>query len=55
MLTSVDIDECATSLFECDEDAECINTIGSYNCTCNSGYTGDGRVCTGEDVLGAAT
>ena len=26
----------------------CINTEGSYNCSCKPGYSGDGQVCTGE-------
>ena len=26
----------------------CINTEGSYNCSCKPGYSGDGHVCTGE-------
>ncbi len=24
--------------------------IGSFTCTCDAGYTGDGTVCTGERV-----
>lgn len=36
-----DIDECKSS--PCDEHAVCINTPGSFNCTCRHGYTGDGR------------
>ena len=26
--------------------AECIDTDGSYNCTCNTGYEGDGNNCS---------
>ena len=28
--------------------AQCINTDGSYNCSCSSGYSGDGMTCTGK-------
>ena len=37
-----DIDECVGGTTECDSEATCINTIGGYNCSCNSGYEGDG-------------
>lgn len=42
----MDIDECATDN-ECDETtrATCTNTIGSYTCACNSGFTGTGTNC----------
>ncbi|KAK3091382.1 hypothetical protein FSP39_019454 [Pinctada imbricata] len=40
-----DIDECVTGNNECDQNAVCSNTIGSYNCTCISDYEGDGRNC----------
>ena len=36
------IDECARSTATCDANASCNNTIGGYNCTCNSGYEGNG-------------
>ena len=42
-----DVDECMLDMDECDELAACINTIGSYNCVCEVGYTGDGYNCTG--------
>ena len=32
----------------CGMNADCTNTIGSYMCSCSSGYTGDGTMCTGE-------
>ncbi|PFX28257.1 Neurogenic locus notch-like protein 3 [Stylophora pistillata] len=41
-----DVDECNTGENSCSEDAECINTRGSYNCTCKQGYDGDGWNCS---------
>lgn len=39
-----DIDECASGANSCISGrATCLNTVGSYNCTCNYGYTGDGK------------
>lgn len=29
----------------CDVNAVCTNTDGSFDCTCNVGYTGDGTEC----------
>ena len=43
----VDIDECAVNNGNCSENANCTNTHGSFDCTCNSGYTGDGYTCIG--------
>ena len=45
-----DIDECVSGTHECDVNAQCINTVGSYNCTCKNGYSGDGRSCSGIKV-----
>ena len=44
--TSTDIDECATGEDTCDDNADCEDTIGSYMCTCFSGFTGDGETCS---------
>ncbi|CAH1802930.1 unnamed protein product, partial [Owenia fusiformis] len=39
-----DINECSTS--PCNVDGTCTNTQGSFKCTCNMGYQGDGfRYC----------
>ncbi len=44
-----DIDECDDNLDNCARDnAECTNTIGSFTCACDPGYSGDGTVCMGE-------
>ena len=42
-----DVNECVTNQHTCSPHATCINTPGSYNCTCNSGYYGNGFNCTG--------
>ena len=44
-----DADECADGAAGCDDDqATCINEpVGSFTCTCNEGFTGDGTICTG--------
>ena len=31
----------------CDDNATCTDTDGSFACTCNIGYSGDGLSCTG--------
>ena len=42
----VDIDECETGNDNCHENAQCTNTEGSFICSCNPGYTGDGIECS---------
>ena len=44
-----DIDECKENTDNCSTNAQCHNTPGSFNCTCNSGFKGDGVNCTGND------
>ena len=46
-LTHLDIDECA-GINTCHANATCNNTIGSYLCICDTGFTGDGENCTGQ-------
>lgn len=45
-----DIDECVDS-HNCDENAICRNTDGSFACSCNRTFTGDGRNCSSMPSL----
>jgi len=42
----IDIDECLAD--PCDKNSACTNSDGSFTCTCNTGYNGDGFSCAGE-------
>jgi cysteine-rich repeat protein len=50
-----DIDECTTNADNCDANATCTNTPGSFTCACNGGWTGDGVTCTNVDECTADT
>ena len=43
---STDVDECSGEN-ECHGNATCVNNIGSYNCSCKTGFTGNGTYCQG--------
>ena len=44
-----DINECSnTEDNNCDENAICTNTNGSFTCQCETGYTGNGTTCNGK-------
>ena len=46
-----DIDECSEGTDSCNTArSSCLNTVGSYNCSCASGYedSGDGKTCNGK-------
>ena len=48
----LDKDECADeNTNDCDPNALCTNTEGSYVCRCMKGYEGDGTRCTGMRLL----
>jgi hypothetical protein len=44
-----DVNECTANTDNCDANAGCTNTSGSFTCKCNSGYSGDGVTCTDKD------
>lgn len=41
-----DINECVSGVYDCHWSASCINTLGSYSCSCNHPYIGNGKICT---------
>ena len=43
-----DINECMANTDDCDTNAVCTNTPGSFTCDCNQGYSGDGLNCVGK-------
>ena len=42
---SPDLNECQGKRHNCDVNAWCTNTAGSYRCFCKKGYRGDGTKC----------
>ena len=46
---SLDIDECRDGTNKCSSNARCINTQGSYTCSCSHGFRGDGISCHDVD------
>ena len=44
MCLSQDIDECETGDDDCDLNAYCSDTDGSFTCTCNAGFSGNGTL-----------
>ncbi|XP_022778804.1 L-rhamnose-binding lectin CSL3-like, partial [Stylophora pistillata] len=47
--------ECTSGTHDCDANAECNNTLGSYNCTCKDGFHGNGTRCTDLDECASGT
>ena len=45
---TADVNECTRGTDRCHPRATCHNSYGSYTCSCNTGYTGNGRSCTGK-------
>ena len=35
----------------CHANAECMDTDGSFTCSCREGFTGDGINCTGQQII----
>ena len=50
-----DLDECMLETDNCAVDAACANTAGSFTCTCDAGYVGDGVTCDDVDECALET
>ncbi|CAH3157496.1 unnamed protein product [Pocillopora meandrina] len=46
---SSDVDECSADVNICGSNANCINTNGSYYCSCHSSFTRSGKECVDID------
>lgn len=45
----IDLNECDNGEAVCSPDSRCLNVEGSYDCVCNKGFQGDGKVCNDVD------
>ena len=43
-------DKCSSGLHDCSTNGTCIPLEGSFDCECNAGFEGDGRICAGMFV-----
>ena len=44
----LDVNECLSN--PCHPNATCTNTVSSFMCHCNAGFTGDGFSCNGKSI-----
>ena len=45
------VDECILGMHNCSSLAFCNDTIGAFNCTCQSGYVGSGQSCQDRKMV----
>lgn len=49
VLFDTDVDECLEGTNDCEQ--TCINTPGTFICSCSDGYTGTGKYCLGMLII----
>lgn len=47
---TLNINECARGIHDCDPNAKCIDQVGSFTCTCPAGFQGNGHTCKRNDA-----
>ena len=47
--TCADINECLLATHSCHDNALCSNTVGSFDCACQSGFSGNGSSCIDQN------
>ena len=49
----IDVDECTLATDICNVHSDCVNTNGSYDCNCTTGYIieSDKRTCSGKFIF----
>ena len=49
LILFIDVNECVEGTDDCHVNAYCTDTVGSFQCTCSPGYSGDGVItCSGK-------
>ena len=46
-----DFDECELGIDNCHENSTCTDVVGSFVCTCNNGFDGNGVDCTSKKFV----
>jgi hypothetical protein len=49
---TVSVNECAGGTHDCNANATCTDTVEGFACTCNTGYAGNGDVCSAQVACG---
>lgn len=50
LLFLADEEECENGTHNCALNGHCVNTFGSFFCTCAQGFSGDGVQCSGKEA-----
>ena len=46
-----DVNECDANTHNCNNNADCFNTNGSFVCNCSDGFSGNGVFCEGMQTI----